>query len=209
MGQLALVVVEVSSLFRSSLSPALPPLTVFFLSFLPRHLSWVLFPATSPPTTSSIVISMLRNLTSIIISSSKYSAGFVSFLVQRWHFMFACVFSSQYIVSPCHPSIRLVPVVLVLDWCLSSRDEVSAFCPSVRSVPFVVSARLVPAVPVQGWCLSSRCYVNAFCPSVRLVHFIGLQGRHLSSQYEVSACCPAVRSVPVILELGRCLSSPL
>jgi len=53
---------------------------------------WDLFPATSPPTTSSILISILPNLSSIVNSFSEYSLGSVSSLVGDWHPSFGLYF---------------------------------------------------------------------------------------------------------------------
>jgi len=61
---------EVCSLFHSSLSPASLPLSVFSLGFLPSHLSFGFY---CPTTTSSILISILPNLTSIVGCFSLYS----------------------------------------------------------------------------------------------------------------------------------------
>jgi len=94
---------EVSSLFRSFLSPASPPLMVITLSFLPSRLSCSI-PGDFPPMTSSILISTSHNLTGIVVSFSYYSFGSVSSLLRGWRPSLVCV---------SRPGIRSVPLV----WC--------------------------------------------------------------------------------------------
>jgi len=170
--------------FHSIPSPAKPPLRR--LSSLPAtsSISQVLFPATSPPMTSSCLISILPDLTSIDYSVSYCSFGLACSLVLEWH-----PFPLQF--SLCN--LWSVPVVQVLGRCLPSQGEVApchpfynvgACCPGMRSLPVIRAARLVPA---------SRCSCQ-------------YEVRDFPPICQVGACCPSEVDA-FCLVIGRCLTS--
>jgi len=107
---------EVSSLFRSFLSTAPPPLTVFSLSFPPSHLSCSIsrdFPL-------QLEISLLGPLTIVpsLCIPLRTDFSHLAFCSPGSVSFFGCAFSSRCKATVCCHSVRFLPVVTVLGRCL-------------------------------------------------------------------------------------------
>ena len=186
-----------SSLFRYSLSPASPTLTVFSLIFLPSCLPCSI-PYDFPPqqvVSSLAILTVLPALFNHFLSvpleqCDPYFRGPINCFI-----LFSCAgiwsvlvpvsglslsaqygrhaFHHIYEVGPGHPGVRSVRVVPV--WCWN--------------LLFCLQGRWLWSC-LQSGCLSSRLWCQ-FLPS-------HLQGRRLSSECKVSACRPGVKLLPVI-----------
>jgi len=194
--------------FLSVRSSASQPLSL--LRSLPAlsSISRVLFPATSPPTTSSPLISVHPNRTSIMNSFLWCSIRLVCFLVPEWGLCFAGVFSSWYKVGSCCPCVRFVHVVPVWGQCMSSCCEVGSFHPicevSACHPVFNVGAFCSVFIPVRGRFSSSPLRDRCRGAGARSWPFVPILGRipssnyevgiisWCSSQYEVGALCPVL-----------------